>query len=383
MTLATVRVRLVTRLAYGDSLAEIDREEGNVAVYGSNGPVGSNHTPNTLSPVVIIGRKGSYGKVQYSAEPVFAIDTTFYADERHTDAYLRWLYYVLSSLRLDAMSDDVGVPGLSRERVYNECILLPSAKKQHTIADYLDQETARIDALIAAKRRMGELLDERLIAVRNYAFSATPGWPLKRLLQGRMAYGVLVPTFVEPGVGVPMVRTYNITDSGRISHDDVAEIPSSLAQEYRRTSLCAGDLVLSVVGSMGRSAVVSPAENGFNLNRPLARIRLSADVPSRLIWHWTRSTHFLDLARLSTGGGTAQPTLNLGDLENFIVGLPQDRDQWPSILESLDGQWQLVDQATTALQEQITRLQEHRQALITAAVTGQLDISKRKAAVPT
>ncbi|MHB1774068.1 MAG: restriction endonuclease subunit S domain-containing protein [Acidimicrobiales bacterium] len=179
-----------------------------------------------------------------------------------------------------------------------------------------------------------------------------------------------------------MVRTYNLTDNGEVSHDDLAEIPSSLATEYRRTSLREGDVVLSVVGSMGRSAVASAREHGFNLNRPLARLRVCPGVPPRLIWHWTRTTGFRELAALATGGGTAQPTLNLGDLENFMVGLPQDRRAWPEILSLLDAKYHVIDQTSSVVMRQINLLREHRETIITDAVTGQLDISRSDAAVP-
>ncbi len=65
-------------------------------VYGSNGPVGTHNYANTLGSCLVIGRKGSFGKVNCSSSAVFAIDTTFFVDRRHTDAQLRWLYYVLT-----------------------------------------------------------------------------------------------------------------------------------------------------------------------------------------------------------------------------------------------------------------------------------------------
>jgi len=255
-------------------------------------------------------------------------------------------------------------------------VLLPwwPTSVQRAIADYLDRETARIDAMIETRRRMLGLLDERRRALRDSVFGSTPGWSLKRLLTRKMAYGVLVPEFVDPGAGVPMIRTYNILPSGRVNHDDIAEIPARLAQEFRRTSLSEGDLILSVVGSMGRSAVVRVDEQGFNLNRPLARLRLRPEIAPRLIWHWTQTTRFMDMCRLATGGGTAQPTLNLGDLANFTVGLPQAMEVWPRLLSDLEQTCGQVDSAEDLTIRQIALLQERRQAVVTAAVTGEMDI---------
>ena len=162
MTWPLAQVRHCGRFAYGDSLAADARNDGDVAVYGSNGPVGCHDVPNTQGPVIVVGRKGSYGKLQYSEEPVFAIDTTYYIDQSTTDVDLRWFYYALSTARLDTVGQDVGVPGLNRDQAYSQRVPLPSREEQRAIADYLDTETARIDALITKKQRMVTLLDERI-----------------------------------------------------------------------------------------------------------------------------------------------------------------------------------------------------------------------------
>lgn len=287
-----------------------------------------------------------------------------------------FIQYWLQHLRRDlgAIARSNTQDNLNAEQVGNLPFPVLSIRHQRAIADYLDRETARIGALIAAKRRMVELLEERRRALRDRAFSSEPGWRLKRLLASSMAYGVLVPQFVGVGEGVPMIRTYNLSATGSVSHEDVAEIPVALAEEYRRTALREGDVILSVVGSMGRSAVVSTAERGFNLNRPLARIQLRADVPARLIWHWIQTTHFMDMARIATGGGTAQPTLNLGDLANFAVGLPLESQRWFAMLAELEEGCGRLDEMEVVVLRQVDLLQERRQALITAAVTGQFEI---------
>jgi len=141
------RLKFVARFAYGDSLNVVNREDGNVPVFGSNGIVGTHNEANTFAPCIVIGRKGSFGKVKYSDIPVFAIDTTFYVDSRCTKQDLRWLYYTLGLLGLDESSQDSAVPGLSREFAYNQYVPFPPLAEQRAIAEYLDRETAQIDRL--------------------------------------------------------------------------------------------------------------------------------------------------------------------------------------------------------------------------------------------
>jgi len=76
----TMRLKYAALFAYGDSLASDSRDiDGEIPVYGSNGIIGYHSVANTSKPCLIIGRKGSSGKINYSDAPCFAIDTTFYS----------------------------------------------------------------------------------------------------------------------------------------------------------------------------------------------------------------------------------------------------------------------------------------------------------------
>ena len=161
------RLKHICRLAYGDSLPSGVRAEGDIPVYGSNGRVGFHSSSNATGPSLIIGRKGSFGKVNYSPDPVFAINTTFFVDARNTNAEIRWLYYFLGWLQLDQVSKDSAVPGLDRGDAYQRIGLYPPLPEQTAIVEYLDKATAGIDTTIAHARREISLLREyrtRLIA---------------------------------------------------------------------------------------------------------------------------------------------------------------------------------------------------------------------------
>ena len=154
------RLRKVCEFAYGDSLPSESRLEGKVPVFGSNGVVGHHNEANTLAPVIVIGRKGSHGEVNFHDASVFAIDTTYFVDARHTSVDLRWLYFGLLCVDLADESMDSAVPGLSREHAYGKYLPVPPIAEQREIADYLDIETARIDALVSRIRSAIMLLEE-------------------------------------------------------------------------------------------------------------------------------------------------------------------------------------------------------------------------------
>ena len=161
------RLKSVCRFAYGDSLPSESRMNGHIPIYGSNGIVGQHLVANTLAPCIIIGRKGSFGKVNFVTEPAFAIDTAYFVDERHSDHNLEWLSLLLETLNLDDVTRDSAIPGLNREETYRRLVPLPPLYEQAAIVEYLDKATAGIGAAIARARRQIELLEEyrtRLVA---------------------------------------------------------------------------------------------------------------------------------------------------------------------------------------------------------------------------
>jgi type I restriction enzyme, S subunit len=334
---------------------------------------------------IVVNRMSAYQGALGSAllQGIVSPDYIVLRPCRNVDS--RWLHHtVRSSWFVSEMSSrvrgigsigtaNVRTPRVSAEEIGEIAITVPPLRTQLAIADYLDTETTRIDALTAKKRRMIELVHERASIVREQSFSSVPGWPIKRLLAAPMAYGILVPRFVDPGGGERMLRITNLNQRGDVQLEDVAWVDSALSEEFRRTRVAEGDLILSVVGSLGRAAIVSADAAGSNLNRPLARIQVAGEW-ARLVWHWIQSESFLDQARLAVGASSAQPTLNLGDLAAFNVGLPLDRSLWGSILERLESAAAQANRMTDALERQIDLLVERRQALITAAVTGELAI---------
>ena len=144
---AVKQIRYICQFGYGDSLHSEVRQPGGTPVCGSNGVVGDHNAPNTLAPVIVIGRKGSHGKVNFYHECVFAIDTTYFVDNRHTSANLRWLYFALPCTDLAEDSLDSAVPGLSREHAYRKHLAVPPLTEQLAIAAFLDKQTRRINAL--------------------------------------------------------------------------------------------------------------------------------------------------------------------------------------------------------------------------------------------
>ena len=258
--------------------------------------------------------------------------------------------------------------GLNLQMIGDIDIPLPPIEEQRRIADFLDDQVGRIDQTIDLRKVQGELLESRLARTLEDSFGSGTPVPLWSLLRESPCYGVLVPTFVD--VGVPMIR---ISDLDHLSSPgyEIAHIPESQSAEYQRTVVESGDLLVSCVGSMGKAAIVPSTWQGANVNRAIARLKAVNQDVARLLKLWVGSTNFLDQALKATGSGAAQPTLNMGDLKKFMVSMPKSIDE----AERLFSASAALGESTLVLSASIRGLEERKRSLITAAVTGQLDVT--------
>jgi type I restriction enzyme S subunit len=157
-----LKLKDICEFKYGKNLPEHSREKGPYPVYGSSGIVSYHKEFLKKGPGIIVGRKGTVGKVQYSKGAFFPIDTTYFIEEKKSKVDLLFLYYMLPIYNLDTMNSDAAVPGLNREAAINVRILLPPLPTQRRIASIL----SAYDDLIENNLKRVKLLEE--LAQRTY-----------------------------------------------------------------------------------------------------------------------------------------------------------------------------------------------------------------------
>jgi type I restriction enzyme S subunit len=144
---------LVT-LEYGKSLTGYEDSNGRYRVFGTNGEIGHCDEPLCPHATVIIGRKGAYRGVHYSAEPCFVIDTAFYLKAK-ADLDVRWAYYQLLTQDINGMDSGSAIPSTSRGDFYYLPVTVPPPAEQRAIARVL----GALDDKIELNRRMNETLE--------------------------------------------------------------------------------------------------------------------------------------------------------------------------------------------------------------------------------
>jgi len=135
------KIEKVFSLEYGKPLSANKRVAGEYPVMGSNGVSGYHNEYLIEAPAIIVGRKGSAGKVVFIENNCYPIDTTFYV-KPIKECVMKYLYYILSALELEKMIKGIGVPGINRNDVYQRFIPVPDfATQQQLINEIEAQET--------------------------------------------------------------------------------------------------------------------------------------------------------------------------------------------------------------------------------------------------
>lgn len=297
----------------------------------------------------------------------------------------RFLFYVTHSHRFlaegaSAMQGVAGQKRVPESVIADHVIGLPSLEEQRRLAGFLGRETARIDRLAERKRLLVSLLESRRRALVDALIRRTRSESLRvRHLVGSITSGPRGWSDYYSESGHAFLRMANVT---RYSVDldlrSIVYVAAPAGPEAERTRTAPGDVLLSITADIGSVAVV-PADFGHAyISQHLALLRPRRELVEP---YWLGLCLFaseaqgqLDSARY---GGT-KTQLSLEDVTEVRLPVPP-----LDVQRGVLSEWKTIEGATDdalrRLQHQLGLIREHRQALITAAVTGELDIPERAA----
>lgn len=283
-------------------------------------------------------------------------------------AYCAEARFFHDAIGADAVSSTIA--NFNAERYSGLSLPWWPTERQRAIADYLDAETARIDALIAKKRRLVELLDERLSAeIRwNLGACSAPRLPIKR------RWRVIdckhrTPTYVDEGF--PVVSPGDATP-GRLdlrrAHRFVEESDFlDLTEGPRRPRR--GDVIYSRNASIGIASFVDTDEP-FCMGQDVCLI--TSRDQDQLFLTYALNTLGLDQLDREKIGSTFS-RINVAQIIEITVPCPEPEQQ-RELSRPFDEMALRRDATVRLFTQQLDLLVEHRQALIAAAVTGELEI---------
>jgi type I restriction enzyme, S subunit len=351
----------------------------------------------TVAPAgsIILSTRAPIGSLAISARPMCTNQGCKTLVPK-ADAFVRYFAYqlVIATEPLNLRGRGTTFLELSADELERFAVPTPPAPEQRAIAAFLDRETAKIDALVAEQRRLMDLLREKRQAVISHAVtkglnpdapmkdsgvafvgSVPDHWsmvPLMRLTQADrpIMYGIVLPG-PDVGDGVPILKGGNVKPH-RMNLDALARTTQEIEAPYARARLRAGDLVYAIRGTIGECEEVPLELENCNITQDVARIAPSLQV----IVKWLRFALLsapLQEYLASDSLGAAVRGINIFDLKRTPVPTPPWEEQ-AEIAQYLEKRCAEFDGLIAESAKAAKLLAERRAALITAAVTGQIDV---------
>ena len=311
-----------------------------------------------------------------------------------------------------ARSTGVSYPACNASEVGGIPIPLPEIAEQRAIAAFLDRETGRVDRLVAKKRELIERLKEKRTALisrtvtrglppaaaRAAGLPANPPlkpsgvawlddvpehWKVSKLKHIKAS---IPNAFVDGPFGSNLKTEHFVSDGdvfviesgfatrGELNEENLKTIEMEHFLTIRRSSTTPGDIIIAKIGAyFGLNHILPPLTKPAVVSGNSLKLTVNHESCSAAYFHY-------QLLHLKWCGAidllaniTAQPALSLGRMNTLSCVQPPLPEQ-AAIAAYLDGETAKLDALVGKVEEAVERLQEYRTALITAAVTGKIDV---------
>jgi type I restriction enzyme, S subunit len=394
-------LRHVVSIRNGSDYKDFQVEEGGYPVIGSGGEFARTSRYLHDGESVLLGRKGSVDKPLYIDGRFWTVDTMFYTSiGRRISA--KYLHYFATTIPYDYFQTSTAVPSMTQGDLGAIKVPLPPLAQQQRIVQFLDRETAQIDNLVGEQERLIDLLAEKRQAV--VAHLATngldPAAPTKpsgipwlgeiptRWEVSKVKYvkSVARNAFVDGPFGSNLKSEHfvlngdvfviesNFATTGELQEVGLKTISEEHFKTISRSEVRAGDIVIAKIGArFGKSAILPQISKKAVVSANSMKLTVDTKVTSS---DWIA----LQLSVQKTIGDldlyasvTAQPALSLGGVNQLTVLIPPMHEQ-TRILDEIKKSSERLGLIEEAAQRMVNLLLERRMALISAAVTGKIDV---------
>jgi type I restriction enzyme, S subunit len=306
----------------------------------------------------------------------------------------KYFYYLVLSAKseLESLGEGSTFRELGRTELEDTILCVPPYEEQHAIAIFLDRETKHIDDLIEKKQRQIKLLQEKRSALISHVVTKgldrnvkmkdsgvewlgeiPTGWEIKKLkyVAKKITVGIVItPSKYYIDSGVPCLRSLNVAEN-HLLETNLVYISEESNQVLDKSRLHKGDLVVVRTGQPGTTAVVDDVFDDANCI-DLIIIRKSSTFDSQFLSYVMNSS----LAKeqyLRGSSGSIQSHFNIETAGNMFVILPPYKEQ-VLIREYLDREDGSIQMLSAKVEDSVRILQEYRHSLISATVTGKIDV---------
>lgn len=369
----------------GSDHKAVEQDEG-IPVIGSGGQFTYASEYLYDGESVLLGRKGTIDKPLYITGKFWTVDTMYWSKVLPV-ANGKFAYYATTTIPFDYYSTNTALPSMTKGVLGAHLLAVPLFDEQTAIATFLDRETAKIDALIAEQEKLLSLLAEKRQAIISHAVTKglNPDAPMKDSgvewlgevpeHWALIRLGALFKEVSEPGNDELPLLSVSIHDGVSDKELDDTEMDRKVTRSDDRSkykAVAPGDLTYNMMrawqggfGSVTVPGMVSPA---YVVARPLQKFT------TEIIEQQLRTPRAVaEIKRHSRGITDFRLRLYWEEFKTISVTLPPAIEQ-VAITEYVRDELARIETLATETTRAITLLKERRTALISAAVTGKIDV---------
>ena len=413
-----------------------DRRSGEYAYYGASGIIDDIDDFLFDGEFLLVAEDGANllsrsTPIAFRASGKFWVNNHAHVVQPANGVALRFIEYYLNSIDLKFFVSGSAQPKLNQANLNKIPIPLPRLSEQHRIVAEIEKQFTRLDAGVAALKRVqanlkryraavlktacegklvpteaklarhegrtyetGEQLFQRILTERRQAWQCRglykeptepvtahlgqlpEGWAVASLEQltsvmRPICYGILMPK-ENVASGVLFVKVKDMKGD-TIDLEGLHRTTPEIAAQYARASLRTGDLLLSIRGTYGRVAEVPKELDGGNITQDTARLDVTCLVDHRYVATCLRNpdcqNHFKRVAR-----GVAVKGVNIGDVRPTPVPLPPIAEQM-RIVADVERRLSIVEELAAVVAENLQRANRLRQTILHSAFRGELNFN--------
>lgn len=196
MKCSTYSLGELVKIKYGKNQKHVVSDDGQIPIYGTGGIMGYATESLYDKPSILIGRKGTIGKVKYADHPFWTVDTLFYTEVNEEIVLPKFLFYLMSLLDLNVYNEGTTIPSLRTETLNRLEFSIPPLPIQRKIAAILSALDDKIETNNAICWNLEEQMENKYnkLFVENY----NSGWALGTISDLGRVVGGGTPSKKEP-----------------------------------------------------------------------------------------------------------------------------------------------------------------------------------------
>ena len=355
-------------IKYGKNQKKVLSDDGNVPIFGTGGLMGFATTSLYDKPSVLIGRKGTIGKVKFVEQPFWTVDTLFYTIINTDIVIPKYLFYVMSLMDLNNYNEGTTIPSLRTETLNRLEFDIPDLEEQRKVLSCLNP----IDEKIELNNAINNNLEQQMQTLFKEFLSSNESGKLTTvekvvLTANTGADAIQKAPIVDYDTGIRCIRVGDMTNSRSFYEWGFTKVTDKV---FKRYQLHKDDIVVTRTASLGLNTIISEDLSAVYNN---GLIRLTVDTSRMLPLYLYRQFQTEDFENYITrieSETSVRPNMKI----NYLL-------KYEFVLPSISKQSELIELLTPMLNKQNSLVSENKQleslrdTLLPKLMSGELDVS--------